>query len=146
MTKENCIIVDIDGTLANIEHRRLHLSENNDWKSFQLNMDQDSINNWCKILIDQFKNNYKIFLLTGREATHKEVTLKWLAEHSVYYDDIFFREEKDYREDSIIKKELFQNHINDNYSTLFVVDDRLKVVKMWREIGLTCLQCDWGNF
>ena len=27
---------------------------------------------------------------------------------------------------------------------LFVVDDRQKVVDMWREEGLTCLQCaDW---
>ncbi len=146
MEKEKCIIVDIDGTLANIEHRRIHLSQKNDWKLFNEKMPFDSVNVWCKTIIDQFKSEYKIILITGREALYEEVTCNWLRNNSIHYDAIFFRPEKDYREDSVVKKEIFINHLRDRFIPLFIVDDRLQVVKMWRGLGLVCLQCDWGDF
>jgi hypothetical protein len=57
------------------------------------------------------------------------------------------RAEKDNRKDSIIKRELFDKHIRDKYHVDFVLDDRDQVVRMWRrELGLTCLQVNYGNF
>ncbi|PIK14401.1 HAD family acid phosphatase [Halobacteriovorax sp. JY17] len=146
MKKNKCIIIDVDGTLANIDHRRGYLEEGNDWKRFNSSMENDSLNTWCKAIVDKFKNEYQIILLTGREEIHKDVTLKWLKGHDVHFDSIFFRSEKDYRDDAIVKKELFERHIQGKHSPLFVVDDRKKVVSMWRDLGLVCLQCDWGDF
>jgi len=48
--------------------------------------------------------------------------------------------------DAIIKKRLFDENIRDDYDVRFVLDDRNRVVDMWREIGLTCLQVDYGDF
>tara|TARA_B100001971_G_scaffold213155_1_gene245568 strand:- start:154741 stop:155181 length:441 start_codon:yes stop_codon:yes gene_type:complete len=146
MKRNECIIIDIDGTLANIDHRRGYLDDGNDWKRFNSSMENDSLNIWCKAIVDKFKNEYQIILLTGREEIHKDVTLKWLKDHDVHFDSIYFRTEKDYRDDAIVKKELFERHIHGKHSPLFVVDDRKKVVSMWRDLGLVCLQCDWGDF
>ena len=52
----------------------------------------------------------------------------------------------DFRPDEEIKKEIYFNKIINNYNILFVLDDRAKVVKMWRELKLTCLQVDDGDF
>ena len=50
----------------------------------------------------------------------------------------------DTREDSIIKKELFNKWIRNIYNVLFVIDDRPRVIRMWRhELGLTVF--DVGN-
>ena len=38
------------------------------------------------------------------------------------------------------------NHINGKYNVLGVFDDRDQVVSVWRSLGLTCFQVNWGNF
>lgn len=52
----------------------------------------------------------------------------------------------DKRRDDIIKAEIFDQHIRGHHNILLVLDDRDSVVKMWRSMGLTCLQVAEGNF
>lgn len=44
------------------------------------------------------------------------------------------------RKDTIIKEELFWKPIADNYNVQFVLDDRLSVCRMWRDLGIKVLQ------
>lgn len=148
MTKKKAIIVDLDGTLANINKRRETLQNNNDFKLFYSEIINDKLNIWCKEIIDKFKTEYEIILVTGREDTGdvKKDTLEWLNKNNIYYNNIFFRESKDNRKDSIVKHEIYLEKIKDLYEILFVIDDRKQVTKMWRDNNLICLQCDWGDF
>ena len=53
----------------------------------------------------------------------------------------------DFRKDSIVKREIYETHVQDNYFIEFVIDDRQQVVDMWRnECKLPCLQVAPGNF
>ena len=140
------ILIDLDGTLANISHRREKFLKNNDWGDFNSKINADSLNYWCREIIDKFKSSYKIIIVTGRKRHLEKETLGWLKNNGVFYDDIYFRETKDYRKDYIIKKEIYERDILKKYNVLFVVDDRESVVKMWRGRGLVCLQCDFGEF
>ncbi len=56
------------------------------------------------------------------------------------------RKGKDNRKDAIIKKEILGLLRQEGKEILFAVDDRQQVVDMWRENGITCLQCDIGDF
>jgi hypothetical protein len=56
------------------------------------------------------------------------------------------RKQGDFRRDSIVKKEIYDNDIKGKFDVEFVLDDRQQVVDMWREIGLKCLQVAPGNF
>ena len=56
------------------------------------------------------------------------------------------RKTGDFRKDSIVKKELFDENVRGKYNIEFVLDDRNQVVEMWRSIGLVCLQVADGNF
>ena len=56
------------------------------------------------------------------------------------------RKDGDYRPDTVVKKEIYEREIKDKYEVLFAIDDRTQVVKTWRELGLTCLQCANGDF
>ena len=85
------------------------------------------------------------FVLVGAKQK-QSVTLKWLADHEIPFDDIYMRAEKDYRSDDIIKSELLDQILNDGYEPVMVFDDRDQVVKMWRERGLICAQVAEGNF
>ena len=59
---------------------------------------------------------------------------------------LFMRKKDDYRQDAIVKKELYEEHIKDKYYVEAVFDDRDQVVNMWREEGLLCCQVYYGNF
>lgn len=59
---------------------------------------------------------------------------------------LYMRGEGATRKDSIIKEELFMEHVYRKYNVLFVLDDRNQVVDKWREMGLTCFQVAPGNF
>lgn len=49
--------------------------------------------------------------------------------------------------DAIIKRDLFDNNIRGHYNIGVVFDDRDRVVNMWRkELGLDCLQVNYGDF
>ena len=147
---KKAIIVDLDGTLANVEHR-VHFvqceKEKKDWKSFNAAMEKDSLHLWCKELIDAIRDkDYLVLFVTGRGDDYREKTQKWLKDHQVIYDELFMRRAQDFRSDHIIKGEIYEELIAPLYEILFVVDDRQSVVKMWRDKGLVCLQCDWGDF
>jgi hypothetical protein len=56
------------------------------------------------------------------------------------------RKKGDFRKDSVVKKEIYEKYIKDNFNILFCLDDRNQVVNMWREIGIKCLQVQDGDF
>lgn len=140
------ILIDLDGTLANVSERRGEFLKTKDWDSFYSKISEDILNVWCFQIIEKFKAEYKVLLVTGRRESYRVETLNWLKRNNVSFDGIYFRGKDDFRQDDIVKKEIYQKHIVSSFDVLFVVDDRISVVKMWRSLGLVCLQCDEGNF
>jgi predicted kinase len=135
----NAVIFDIDGTLAHNNGKRGYF----DWN----NVDRDVVDEKVRETLMVFKNQgYQILLVTGRDGSCKELTKMWLKEHKIPYDGFFIRPEGDMRKDTIIKKEIFDNYIKDNFNVLGVFDDRNQVVSMWRSLGLKCFQVIDGDY
>lgn len=145
---EKAIIVDLDGTLCDIEHRVHHVhTKPKNWKAFNQAMDKDEPYFWCIELIAAMKaRGYKVFFVTGRDEGSREMTEEWLKKHKVEYDELHMRKKADFREDSEVKEEVYVKKIEKRAQVLFVVDDRKSVVERWRKLGLTCLQCAPGDF
>jgi hypothetical protein len=145
MTDEIAIF-DIDGTLADISHRKHHVEKKpKDWDAFFQGMSQDkvihSIARLCNIL---YASGLKILLCSGRSEEHRAETVQWLAENGVNYHELILRRDGDRRTDTIVKREMLAGL--DRSKILFVVEDRNGVVDMWRSEGLICLQCAPGDF
>lgn len=138
------IIVDLDGTLADVSHRLKHVRKGmrKDWKSFFAEMHLDPLNVWCRELMVAMKNaGFRVAIVSGRPDDYRDVIERWLQEHDVPYDAIHLRRGGDFRADNIVKREILYANFNKD-DVLFVVDDRPSVVQMWRQEGLVCLQCD----
>lgn len=149
--KRKAIIVDLDGTLCNTDHRQHFMEQKpKDWNGFYEAMGEDKPNEWCFELIFAMREaGVHVIFVTGRPTTYREKTLEWLEEVVVIdgiEDILWMRPEGDFRKDCEVKKEIFYNCIDKYYDILFVVDDRQQVVDMWRNLGLTCLQCAPGAF
>lgn len=166
------VICDLDGTLADITHRRKFVDRKScpkchndvvcsvdnpvcakcqmvlkkDWASFFANVADDQLNAPVAELLDLFADNgYHILLVSGRPITPCGIpTEEWLERHEVRYDHLFMRSGGDSRADTIVKREILDLLPIDRID--YVLDDRSSVVQMWRGAGLFCLQVADGNF
>lgn len=162
-----CIYSDIDGTIANIEHRiryirpviedkepRLEgISEEpqkfkKDWKAFFEKMALDKVDVVCKSILDSFCSIYPIVYATGRPDNYKQETETWLEENGVRYPGslLFMRARNDMRKDDVIKEIILEFEIKTRYNILFALDDRDCVVGMLRRHGVKVLQVEKGDF
>jgi hypothetical protein len=67
--------------------------------------------------------------------------------HQIPFDELLMRKTGDNRKDSIIKKEIFMEHVQNKYFIEFILDDRNQVVDMWRnDLQLPCFQVYYGDF
>ena len=135
--KEEAIIVDVDGTLAHRVNRSPF-----DFKK----VDTDTYDPIIGEIVDTFAKLMNIIIVTGRPESARIDTVHWLNKHSVSFDSIFTRTDGDLREDSLVKYEIYKEHIEPFYNVKFVLDDRNRVVEMWRDQGLKVLQVAKGDF
>jgi len=150
MAKELAIIVDVDGTLADMRGVRGPF----EWDKVHLDRPHQDVIELVRDLAEADTDNgaggfiykYKIIITTGRDGVCEEATKEWLLEHGINYDEFFIRPEGDFRKDNIIKSEIYMDHIRPKYDVKFVIDDRDQVVEMWRSLGLRVLQVAPGNF
>ncbi len=139
MAKEKAIIVDVDGTLADMKGVRGPF----DWDK----VDQDRPHNDIITLVQELKSlGKKIIIVTGRDGICKQKTINWLNKYNVPIDKFFIRPEGSFEKDSIIKGKIYMDDIRPYYDIEFVLDDRDQVVNFWRDLGLRCLQVAPGNF
>lgn len=141
----DCIICDLDGTLA--------INQNRGWFEYAKVIDDPVDPRLLRIIKNYLKQKVRVFFLTGREdiGVSREMTRRWLEKYLPEFEYVFdynliMREKGDRRGDQITKKELYERYIKDNYNVLCVFDDRQKVVDMWREQGLLCCQVAKGDY
>lgn len=143
---DEIVIFDIDGTLADISGREHHVRRHpKNWKAFFEGMAEDkavaSMVRLCNIL---FEAGVYVILCSGRNEEHRPQTVEWLGLMGVKYHEIRLRADGDMRSDVKAKREMLRDI--DKSKILFIVEDRSRVVEMWRSQGLTCLQCAPGDF
>lgn len=158
------IVFDLDGTLADCEHRRHFVNPKKnhnyishaplfghedkrprfipDWKAFYEACDDDKP---IQPVIDIFQtlkrgmrgySDDDIEIWSGRCESVREKTIRWLTDHHIYYSVLKMRPEGDSIPDDILKEQWLDSTIRDNRKVDYVFDDRPKVIRMWRRRGI----------
>lgn len=93
-------------------------------------------------------HNAELIILTGREDTPESrvATEKWLDAHLLCPDMVLMRPKGDYSAGPDCKKKLYEQYVKDKYYVPIVLEDSTKCVRMWRDLGITCLQPNDGKF
>ena len=150
---KNTIIFDLDGTLADISVRRE--------MSMKINgkMDFDILHNPNHIKFDRpnkpvvrmaqlfAEDGFNIVIFSGRTDKTELTTRSWLSRNRVPFHKLVMRPHKtmNFVPDEILKKDMLDKHADIN-DVFLVVDDRNKVVDMWRSLDLTVFQVAEGDF
>ena len=164
------VIFDLDGTLANIDVRRDKSMKPNgklDWDIFAAPnsiLALDKPNAPVIKMAQMFKaDGFKIVIFSGRNDRGFDATVQWLNDFKVPFDLLVMRPDKfkdkswpiadgnpatpdmRFMPDEILKKVMLDTFVDIN-DVFLVVDDRDKVVKMWRDLGLNTFQVAPGDF
>ena len=172
---KNTVIFDLDGTLANIDARRLKAGSPSgktptpskmDWDVFfdPDNIKLDTPNDPVIKMAQLFKKDgFKIVIFSGRNDRSFDTTKQWLNQNDVPFDLLVMRPDKfksdswpiadgnpatsdmRFMPDDILKKKMLDTFVDIN-DVFLVVDDRDKVVNMWRDLGLNTFQVAPGDF
>jgi len=144
--EKKIILSDIDGTLANCSHREHFLTDGpkKNWDGFFGNMDKDAIRENTLQLLTLTYADHPIVLVTGRPSNYREITEKWLKDNNVPYRRLLMRAAGDFRPDNIVKEEILLNHFNKDEIEM-VIDDRRKVLDMWRRNNLPTINVGGEN-
>ena len=138
---DRAIMVDIDGTLAAHGTRSPF-----DWARVGEDTPVEAVVEAVEAARDA---GYRIIFCSGRSDECRTETEAWLAMHAGrrdIYEPLLMRAAGDMRKDSVVKLELFDQHVRDRYDVRYVLDDRQQVVDAWRSIGLTVFQVAPGDF
>ena len=147
--KKKAIIFDVDGTMANLDHR-LHWvrSKPKNWPAFFEGIHLDEpIETVIRMLKNFHADGYTILVCSGRGRDLFDKTAKWFEEKAGVLHlitDVFMRAEKDQRSDDIVKSELLDEILAQGYEIVAVVDDRPKVIRMWKKRGLFVINVGSG--
>lgn len=145
--RPDIVIFDLDGTLADIDHRR-HLVRQKPkrWRAFFEACVFDRPNVAVITTYRAFQRSgldYRLWIFSGRSDVVRPQTERWLAEHVGHYDHLRMRPEGDHTPDEDLKRRWVEPV---RHRVLCVFDDRNKVVAMWRTLGIPCFQVAEGNF
>ena len=151
------IVFDIDGTLANLSHRLKWVSgEVKDWDRFYQDVRQDGV---IEPIAELFfllciglghydiDFNMRVICITGRPERTRAATLKWFREKiGPEPDAIYMRKDHDFRPDVEIKREWVEKLRKEGNNIILAFEDRDRVVKMYRDLGIQCCQVAEGTY
>lgn len=134
-------IIDIDGTVALMNGKR------GPFEWHKVGEDDPFETSWAMVS-GLAQHGYELIFLSGRDGVCHDATMEWILQHAQKYIpavsfEFYMRPEGDSRPDTVIKRELFDAHVRDRYNVKVVLDDRPRVARMWRDLGLNVVQ--FGN-
>lgn len=165
------IICDLDGTIA-LDHKRNHFlhgnpecpklfslnlvdphtatcickSQQRDWNSYFDACDTDEPCHAVIHIIRTMATYHTIYILSGRSMAAQKKTNKWLYDNDVPYNFLQMRGTDDRTDDHTLKLQWASVFDLTPLNTLFVLEDRTRVVDAWRDAGFRCFQVAPGNF
>jgi predicted kinase len=134
----SCVIMDIDGTLANMRGVRGPF----EWSRVGEDQVIQHVADYAKFIYTE--GNHDLVIFSGRDGSCRNQTEDWLDEHQIYYDGLHMRGAGCSVNDSILKEQLYMDHLHGRYRVDHVVDDRKQVCMMWESMGFRVMNC--GGF
>lgn len=150
MERKKYVIVDLDGTVAEVHPERLAhiLSKPKNFTAYYSSNWNDKPIIPIVNLVNVLSYHYDIVFCTGRSEQVRAQTLKWIDIHlpQLSHARLLMRPDNDRRKDWMIKPGMLWQAGITTEDVAFVLDDRKKVVKTWRDAGFTCLAVVEGDY
>ena len=150
--KRMTVVFDIDGTLADLSHRLKWIQgEEKNWDKFYEKVEEDKEIKPIAQIFYLYSNflapSARLICITGRPERTREATLQWFEkEIGATPDELYMRENHDFRPDVEVKREWVERLRKEGYEFILAFEDRDRIVKMYRDMGIQCCQVAEGAY
>lgn len=136
MSEKKIVICDIDGTIANNDHRQHFLEGKKDWEGFFSELHKDKPIFEIINKVNSLENEvHKIYFLTGRPEKYRIQTKDWLKKYFAFDLELLMRNNNDRRNKIEIKKELFQTNLS-SLEIKVIFENDPDLILLWKKLGL----------
>lgn len=144
-----CVVFDVDGVLANADHRQDVLFADGgrkNWKGFFALAGDDSLIEEVARLTHLLDRDLRVVLLTARPTTNRSITLTWLGEHHVRWDLLVMRPDGDFRSSPDAKRMAVHELRHAGFEPRLAFDDDRRNVDMFHDEGIPCIYIHSGYY
>ena len=120
-------VFDLDGTLADHSGRSPY--------DYEL-CEGDTVNESVRTIMNNVRQPRHILLVSGRPEDYRMHTERWLKRNGIEWEHLFMRKSDDRRNDSVVKREIYETYIKRYYNVVAWFDDRLRVCREIHHLGL----------
>lgn len=143
------VLCDLDGTLCDVDHRLKYAKgPEKDWAKFFAGIPDDTLRvGTLDILLGYETVGYEIIFVSARPENYREATEAWLEKQFKGYrmhKTLIMRRANDKRDDVDVKQQVYDTYFKDKYPIEAVIDDRPKVIRMWKANGLNVIDVGAG--
>ena len=139
------VVVDMDGTLADVRHRLHYIKEpaKKDWKGFFQGQVHDKPFPAIAQRVRALGRDHEIVIVTGRPEQYRSGTETWLKKFNIPFSRIYMRPAGDHRPDYIVKGEILRKLGPERVSLAF--EDRPPVCEVYRRAGVRVIAVNHGE-
>lgn len=132
------VIVDMDGTLADVTSIRHHVRRPaRDFDAFHAASVDVPVNEWVRgVAVDAHAAGLAVLIVTARKARWRHHTAWFLALHDVPSAALITRADTDQRPDTEVKRSMLNDWIRPAWTPVLAVDDNPSVLRMWESEGI----------
>jgi predicted kinase len=135
------ILFDLDGTMAKHVSRSPY-----DYSRVKT----DEVHPHIRTMVNgYYDSGYAVFGFSGRPDINnvREDTETWMSDNDIWFHKLYMRPADQLTvNDADVKQFLFDKYIRDNYDVEVMLDDRNRVVRRMRKLGVNVLQVADGDF
>ena len=136
-------VVDIDGVLADVRHRLVHVQASpKDWDAFFAGAPDDPPLPEGLAVARELSGEHTLVYLSGRPERCRADTLAWFESHGLPEGELLLRRHGDFRPARIVKVETL-DRLSERAPVAMLVDDDALVCAAARRAGYVVLQADW---
>lgn len=140
MTGAPTVIVDVDGTLADVSGIRHYVLDDPRRKNFEKFHAAASYVRPMPLVAETVRAlkaaGLTIVVLTSRKEKWRHRTRAWLGKWDVPFDALGMRSNADDRHDDAVKRDLHDHMLTMGYTPVLAIDDNPVVVALWRSLHI----------
>jgi hypothetical protein len=144
------VVFDLDGVLANGDHRQHLLNptggRKKDWQTFFSKAGGDALIAEVASLTILLDPALHRVLLTARPTTIQQLTLDWLSEHSIRWDLLVMRPDREFSPSPVAKRHAVRELRAHGFELLLAFDDDRRNVDMFHDEGIPCIYIHSGYY
>jgi hypothetical protein len=133
------VIADLDGTLCDVSSI-LHFvqGDDRDFHAFHAGSAACPADDHVVAAVrEAHASGVGILVVTGREFIWRDLTLDWLRDHEIPYDELVMRISGDYRPDDVVKAEMLDDLLARGWDISDAWEDSDDIAELWESRGIT---------